>query len=98
MQLLQRPSLYFALAFTGLVLQTQSAPIETGLAAEKLSALSRELQPFIDDHTVSVSVTLVARHGQVASLEAIGSADLEQRKPMHPDTLFWFFFMNTATT
>ena len=33
-------------------------------------------------------VTLVARHGHVASLEAVGYQDLESKTPMRTDTIF----------
>src|SRR5581483_1516664 len=33
-------------------------------------------------------VTLIARHGRLASLDAVGFQDLETKKPMRTDTIF----------
>ena len=42
----------------------------------------------IDAGSFSGSVTLVARNGRVAQLEAQGLMDIEMRKPMAPNALF----------
>ena len=34
------------------------------------------------------TVTIVARHGKVASFEAVGYQDIESKKPMRKDSLF----------
>ncbi len=47
------------------------------------------LQPFVDGSKLAGAVVLVADRDKVLTLEAVGFADLEARKPMRPDTLFW---------
>ncbi|HJR05657.1 MAG TPA: serine hydrolase domain-containing protein [Pyrinomonadaceae bacterium] len=46
------------------------------------------MKTFVEQGTIAGAVTLVARRGQVASLEAVGYQDLESRKPMRTDTIF----------
>lgn len=56
------------------------------------------MQKFVDDGVISGAVTLVARHGKVASLEAVGWADLANKKPMREDDLFWIASMTKPIT
>jgi CubicO group peptidase (beta-lactamase class C family) len=92
--------LAFAVAF---VAQADSVPQKsaTGLHPEKLGEIRQRMQKFVDEGTISGAVTLVARHGQVAALDAVGQADIADRKAMKPDTMFWIASMTkpiTATT
>ena len=56
------------------------------------------MQKFVDDGTVSGAVTLVGRQGQIASLEAVGFADLKTKAPMRTDSLFWIASMTKPMT
>jgi len=47
------------------------------------------LQPFVDGSKLAGAVVLVADRDKVLTLETVGFADLQARKPMRPDTLFW---------
>jgi CubicO group peptidase (beta-lactamase class C family) len=42
----------------------------------------------VDAHQTAGTVTIVARHGKVASFEATGYQDLENKKPMRKDSMF----------
>jgi CubicO group peptidase (beta-lactamase class C family) len=64
----------------------------------RLAAIPKRLQQFVDDHTVSGAVALVARHGKIASLDAVGLADLAGQRPMRPDSLFWIASMTKPIT
>jgi CubicO group peptidase (beta-lactamase class C family) len=59
-----------------------------GMSAERLAAIPVRMKEFVDDGKTAGAVTIVARHGQVASFEAVGYQDLESKKPMRKDTLF----------
>src|SRR5262249_28730434 len=74
--------------------------VATGLAAPatKLGEVSRRMQAFVDDGTVAGAVTLVARHGEILSWEAVGQADVANKKPMRPDNLFWIASMSKPIT
>ncbi len=58
-----------------------------GAAGEPRVAAS--LQPFVDSAKLAGAVVLVANRDTVLTLETVGFADLEARKPMLPDTVFW---------
>jgi CubicO group peptidase (beta-lactamase class C family) len=47
------------------------------------------LQPFVDKDSLAGAVTLVADKDRILSLDAVGFADVEARKPMKTDALFW---------
>ena len=66
---------------------------KTGMDAERLGNIPVRMKSFVDKGTVAGTVTLVARHGAIASLEAVGYQDLESKKPMKPDTIFQIMSM-----
>ena len=80
-----------AVALLGVVAVGIAAP--AGVAPAKLAEIPKRMQAFVDDNTVSGAVTLVAHHGQIVSLEAVGWADLANKKPMRSDSLFWIASM-----
>jgi len=63
-------------------------PEEVGLAPDRLQRITELVQRQIDAGTFSGAVTLVARHGRIAHLEAQGLMDIESRKPMQKDAIF----------
>ncbi|MGD8340480.1 MAG: serine hydrolase domain-containing protein [Gammaproteobacteria bacterium] len=66
----------------------RGVPEALGVSSERLERLSETLSAYVDREQVAGSVTLVARHGQIAYLEAIGERDRESRSPMRTDTIF----------
>src|SRR6185503_6602875 len=72
-----------------LVAATPTArPEEVGLSAERLHRINDLIQRNIEAGTFSGAVTLVARQGRIAHLEAQGLMDIESRKPMQKDAIF----------
>src|ERR1700676_4690509 len=69
-------------------------PEEVGLSAERLGRIHETIQRHIDTHDISGAVTLVARKGRLAHFEAQGVMDLESKKPMTKDALFWIASMS----
>lgn len=63
-------------------------PEQVGLSSERLERIGELVQRHIDAGSFTGAVTLVARDGQVAHLEAHGLMDLEARKPMVEDAIF----------
>jgi CubicO group peptidase (beta-lactamase class C family) len=53
-----------------------------------LQRIPKRMQELVDTGVLAGAVTLVQRHGTVASLEAVGWADIEAKKPMKADTIF----------
>jgi CubicO group peptidase (beta-lactamase class C family) len=64
------------------------SPEAVGLSAERLERLSAALQAYVDEGKLAGSVTLVARRGRIAYLEAFGSRDAEAKAPMQTDAIF----------
>jgi len=77
--------------FASLHLQASSVP-------SKFKAVPERMLAFVDDGTVSGAVTLVAHKGEIVSLDAVGLADIANKKPMRPDTLFWIASMTKLIT
>ena len=79
---------YLLLAFLPLVLFVVSlpAPAEDSAPAKGVAAV---LQPFVDKHALAGAVTLVADKDKVLSLDAVGFADIADKKAMPTDALFW---------
>jgi CubicO group peptidase (beta-lactamase class C family) len=59
-----------------------------GMDAAQLARIPARMKEFVDQETAAGFVTLVARHGHVASLEAVGFQDREAKTPMRTDSIF----------
>ena len=79
----------FLATVPGVVLHAETAtPQSVGLSSERLQRVHELVDRTIKAGEISGAVTLVARNGQVAYLEAQGVMDLATKKPMQPDSLF----------
>jgi CubicO group peptidase (beta-lactamase class C family) len=63
-------------------------PEAAGMDATRLARIPVRMKEFVTAGKTAGVVTLVARHGHVASLEAVGYRDLETKTPMRTDTIF----------
>jgi CubicO group peptidase (beta-lactamase class C family) len=73
----------------GLVLHAETAaPQSVGLSGERLQRVHELVERAIAAGEIAGAVTLVARNGQVAYLEAQGVMDLASKRPMQPDSMF----------
>lgn len=75
-----------------------AAAVTTGLDQQRLGRIPARMQTFVDRGEVAGIVTLVARHGQVAQLSAVGYQDLESKKPMKTDSIFQVMSMTKPVT
>ena len=98
MKLLNQLLLGPALLLLGCVTSSPASSTRSGFDAQKLQQVPKRMQQFVDNGTISGAVTLIARHGQLVSLEAVGFADIAGRKPMRPDSLFWIASMTKPIT
>ncbi|MHC4401118.1 MAG: serine hydrolase domain-containing protein [Planctomycetota bacterium] len=73
-------------------------PAEVGMDADVLAKIPERMRRFVDDRQITGAVTLVARRGRVAHLEAVGHADVEGQKPMKEDCLFAIASMTKPIT
>jgi CubicO group peptidase (beta-lactamase class C family) len=70
----------------------------SGSVPSKFKAIPERMQGFVEDGTVAGAVTLVAHKGEIVNLEAVGLADIANKKPMRADSLFWIASMTKPIT
>jgi CubicO group peptidase (beta-lactamase class C family) len=63
-------------------------PAGAGMNATRLARIPARMREFVDAGKAAGIVTLVARHGKLASLDAVGYQELETKMPMRVDTIF----------
>lgn len=73
-------------------------PEAVGLSSERLRRLSAVMKQYVDEARTAGVVTLVARGGRLAHLEAFGQADREANVPMRTDTIFRIASQSKAVT
>ena len=73
-------------------------PESVGLSSSRLNRLKPVMQAYVDQGTFAGIVTLIARKGQVAHLEAFGWQDLETKRPMTAETIFRIYSMSKPIT
>lgn len=69
-----------------------------GSAVQKLLEVPRQIERFVKDGVISGAVTLVARHGEIVSEQAVGMADIASERPMQTNSLFWIASMTKPIT
>ena len=75
-----------------------STPEAEGLSREGLERVDAAVRAHIDAGTLAGAVTLVARHGRIVHVNAMGKKDLASGEPLLPDTLFRIFSMTKPVT
>jgi CubicO group peptidase (beta-lactamase class C family) len=73
-------------------------PAAAGMDPALLARIPAKMQSYVDQGTAAGFVTIVVRHGHVASLQAVGYQDLEAKKPMRTDTIFRVASMTKSFT
>lgn len=63
-------------------------PVAAGMDPARLARIPVRMKEFVTAGKTAGVVTLIARRGHVASLEAVGYQDLESKTPMRIDTIF----------
>lgn len=73
-------------------------PEDVGVSSIKVEELSTFMQSLADQGKIAGGVTMMARHGKVVHLKAVGMADREEKKPMQPDAIFRIASMTKPIT
>jgi CubicO group peptidase (beta-lactamase class C family) len=73
-------------------------PEEVGLSTPRLARIRAHFQRYIEAGKVAGTLTLVARHGQIAYFEPQGHLEIEQQRPMQRDTIFRIYSMSKPIT
>ncbi len=77
---------------------TITRPEDVGLSTPRLARITEMMKRHIAAGEISGGVTLVARHGKVAHLEATGVMDIDSKKPMTKDAVFRIASMTKPVT
>ena len=75
-----------------------ASPEAVGLSSQRLERITSAIQKSVDEGHLAGGVTLVARHGKVIYLKAVGDADREAKKPMRTDHIFRICSMTKPIT
>lgn len=73
-------------------------PGDVGLSDERLERLERVMQEYVDEDQIAGAVSLIARRGRQAHLEAYGVADVETQRQMETDAIFRIASMSKPIT
>ena len=63
-------------------------PAAAQMDLARLARIPARMQQFVDSGKAAGIVTIVARHGHLAALDAVGFQEIESKTPMRTDTLF----------
>jgi CubicO group peptidase (beta-lactamase class C family) len=94
----QWPALLVSVLVLAVAPNRPARAAQVSLDTVALKRIPARLQQFVDEGVISGAVTLVGRHDKVASLEAVGYADLSSQRPMRTDSLFWIASMTKPIT
>ncbi len=96
---LKTVGLFYAMTiFTAVATNSARADEPATKVREAGKKIAAALQPFVDSHALAGAVTLVASKDKVLSLDAVGYADIDAKKPMQVDNLFWIASMSKPMT
>ncbi len=73
-------------------------PAAAGMDPVRLARIPAKMKAYVDEGTAAGFVTIVVRHGHVASLEAVGYQDRDARIPMRTDSIFRIASMTKSLT
>ena len=76
----------------------KSLASEVGESADSSGGISDVLHRFVESHALSGAVVLVANKQDVLAVECAGYSNLETKRLMLPDDLFWIASMTKAMT
>ena len=75
-----------------------ASPEEVGLSSERLERITSTIQRSTDEGRLAGAVALVARHGKLAYIKAMGMANRDAKRPMRTDNIFRICSMSKPIT
>ena len=75
-----------------------AAPETVGVSTEHLEHIRPVMQDYVDKENLPGFLTVVARHGKIVHFETVGMQDIENKKPVEPDTIFRIYSMSKPIT
>ncbi len=76
----------------------QRTPEDLGFSSGRLDRIGEAMRRYVDSGSLAGIVTLIARHGQIAHLEAHGAMDRESQRPMIEDAIMRIYSMSKPIT
>lgn len=76
----------------------KAKPEEAGISSAKVGKLSSHMQSLVDEGKIAGGVTMMARHGKVVHLKAVGLADRRKQRLMTTDAIFRIASMTKPVT
>ncbi len=73
-------------------------PEAVGMSSQRLNRIQPVMQAYIDQGKFPGLITMIARRGKVVHFDAFGWMDVEAKKPMQKDTLFFIASMTKPIT
>jgi CubicO group peptidase (beta-lactamase class C family) len=73
-------------------------PVFALSAAPNQPTIHSAVESFVNAKDISGAVTVVATKDRILDVDAMGFADIEKKKPMRPDSLFWIASMTKPIT
>ena len=93
-----RPRFFFSVLLGLTILSCPLLGLASGADHKGLSDIPARMQQFVDQGQIAGAVTVVGRHDQVLSYEAVGLRDIEARQAMTKDALFRIASMTKPIT
>ena len=75
-----------------------AVPEIVGVSTERLERIRPVMQGYVDEGHLPGFLTVVARRGKIVHFETIGMRDVEDNKPVEPDTIFRIYSMSKPIT
>ena len=75
-----------------------AAPEAVGVSTEHLEHIRPVMQDYVDKENLPGFLTVVARRGKIVHFEIVGMRDIENKKPVEPDTIFRIYSMSKPIT
>ncbi len=97
-QIPRKPAIAQAAATAPIGPRATASPEEVGMSSERLGRIAATIQRSVDEGRIAGGVALVARHGKVVYLQAVGMADRDAKKPMRTDSIFRICSMSKPLT
>jgi len=66
----------------------KASPEAAAMSAERLAEIPVRMKAYVNANQTAGIVTIVGRHGSVASFDVVGYQDVESKKPMRKNSLF----------
>lgn len=90
--------LFCAVTFVSAQGLPMAEPAEVGVSSHRLERIRPIMQGYVDKGNVPGFLTVIARRGKVVHFETIGMQDVENNKPIEPDTIFRIYSMSKPVT